>query len=57
MQNVNLSYHVKNHIGWITLNRPSALNALSFEMIEALYMVLQQWENDDQVVFVCLEGE
>ena len=50
-------YHVNKGVGWIKLNRPHALNALSFEMIETLYEVLQQWKTDDRVAIVYIEGE
>lgn len=50
-------YHVSNNVGWIKLNRPQVLNALSLDMIETLYEVLQRWKKDDEVALVCLEGE
>ncbi|SET71120.1 Enoyl-CoA hydratase/carnithine racemase [Natronincola peptidivorans] len=53
----NIIHHVKENVGWIKINRPNALNALSFEMIQRLYQVLEEWKNDDTVAFVCLEGE
>ncbi len=53
----NIIYNVSYGVGWIKLDRPNALNALTYEMIETLYRVLQEWKNDDSVAFVCLEGE
>jgi enoyl-CoA hydratase/carnithine racemase len=32
MQNDTVVYEVKNRIGWITLNRPEAMNAMNQEM-------------------------
>ena len=43
-------------LGRITLNRPKAINALTFEMIEAIAAALDAWRNDDQVCAVILEG-
>lgn len=53
----NILYKVENRIGWIKLNRPKALNALSLDMIKELYKILRQWEMDQEVLFICLEGE
>lgn len=39
----------ENHVGLITLNRPSALNALTFTMIVALQTQLQAWQEDSQI--------
>ncbi|QZY55721.1 enoyl-CoA hydratase/isomerase family protein [Crassaminicella profunda] len=53
----NLSCEVKNGVGFIKLNRPKALNALSVEMIEGLYKQLLEWKEDEKVAFICLTGE
>ena len=42
--------------GFITLNRPEALNALSLEMIRQIAMLLKQWETDDAVECVVFLG-
>ncbi|AOT72578.1 enoyl-CoA hydratase/isomerase family protein [Geosporobacter ferrireducens] len=55
--NSEILYHVSKGVGWIKFNRSHALNALSFEMIESLYKVLQKWKNDDCVAIICIEGE
>jgi enoyl-CoA hydratase len=48
---------VLNGVGWIRLNRPRALNALSLEMVEIIEGKLQEWITDESVLLVCLEGE
>jgi len=45
-----------NQVAFITLNRPAALNALSFEMIAQLRGVLQRCANDDAVRAILLQG-
>ena len=45
-----------NHVAFITLNRPAALNALSFEMITELRRVLQRCASDDAVRAILLQG-
>ncbi len=45
-----------NHVAFITLNRPAALNALSFEMITELRRVLWACANDDTVRAILLRG-
>jgi enoyl-CoA hydratase/carnithine racemase len=44
------------HLGFITLNRPKALNALSLAMVRELNQVLQQWQDDAQVRAVVIRG-
>src|SRR5699024_11271592 len=44
------------HAGIITLNRPSALNALDLEMIRALSQTLKDWESDDDIALVVIRG-
>ena len=43
-------------IVFITLNRPEALNALNFSMIQGLDAILDEAESDSQVWGVCLRG-
>lgn len=47
---------VRGQVGFITLNRPKALNALSLEMIRALSTCLTNWLNDPEVRAVALRG-
>jgi enoyl-CoA hydratase len=43
-------------IGWLTLNRPAALNALDLGMIRAVHAALRQWQDDDGVAAVLVDG-
>lgn len=43
-------------LGHITLNRPKALNALTLEMIRSIDAALTEWEHDDEVRVVLLDG-
>lgn len=47
---------IHNHIAFITLNRPTALNALSFDMIVQLRRQLQRCARDADVRVVLLKG-
>lgn len=47
---------VRNHIGHLTLNRPSGLNALTLEMVRRLQQHLDAWAKDPNVVAVVLRG-
>jgi enoyl-CoA hydratase/carnithine racemase len=47
---------VRGQLGVITLNRPSALNALSLSMIRQITGALLQWRGDDKVNAVLLRG-
>ncbi|PHR82514.1 MAG: enoyl-CoA hydratase [Colwellia sp.] len=44
-------------IAVITLNSPKSLNALSVEMIKLIYPKLKQWQMQDDIVAVFLQGE
>ena len=50
---------VKNQIGFITLDRPKALNSLSLAMVRELTAILRAWHNDPQVraVFIHSSSE
>lgn len=43
-------------LGRITLNRPSALNALTPGMLRAMHWALDQWEDDPAVRGILIEG-
>jgi enoyl-CoA hydratase/carnithine racemase len=43
---------VENRIGFIELNRPQALNALSLPMIRAIHAALDAWREDPEVLAV-----
>ena len=43
-------------VGWITLNRPKTLNALSLEMVDQIGIQLRDWAENDQVLLVCIQG-
>ncbi|HWE19895.1 MAG TPA: enoyl-CoA hydratase/isomerase family protein, partial [Hyphomicrobiaceae bacterium] len=42
--------------GRITLNRPKALNALTYAMLEPIRAALAAWRNDPAVQLVLLDG-
>lgn len=47
---------VRGQVGFITLNRPKALNALSLPMIRALTQCLLAWRDDAWVKVVAIRG-
>lgn len=47
---------VDNGVGFITLNRPKAINSLTVEMVAAMRAVLADWRRDDSVRAVVLRG-
>ncbi len=47
---------VKGHTGFISLNRPKALNALSLPMIRALMSQLLAWQDDTAIEQVAIRG-
>ncbi|HEV2614140.1 MAG TPA: enoyl-CoA hydratase/isomerase family protein [Gammaproteobacteria bacterium] len=49
-------FNTKNGMGIITLNRPSALNALNAEMLTALHQQLLLWEKDNAILSVLIES-
>ncbi len=44
--------YISNHIGFLELNRPQALNALSLAMIRALQAALNEWCDDPDVLAI-----
>jgi len=47
---------IEGDVGHLTLNRPRAINALDIGMIRALAAALDDWEHDDAVRIVLLDG-
>ncbi|NCP55485.1 MAG: enoyl-CoA hydratase/isomerase family protein, partial [Rhodoferax sp.] len=47
---------IQGRVGLITLNRPTALNALNLPMIRALTQSLLAWRDDDRVQAVAVRG-
>jgi len=47
---------VRGHVATVTLNRPAALNALSFGMLQELTRLLDAWGRDERVRTIVLRG-
>ena len=54
---MEIIFTVKSSTGIITLNRPKALNALNLSMAEQFSYKLKEWEEDDKIKRVLLQGE
>jgi len=53
----NLIYEKKAGIGYVTINRPAAMNALSSALLDELLTVFNEAAGDDEVKAVILTGE
>jgi enoyl-CoA hydratase len=51
-----ISASVADGLGHVTLDRPQALNALSYEMIRELTDVFEAWRYDTEVAVVVIDG-
>ncbi|WP_248305600.1 enoyl-CoA hydratase/isomerase family protein [Agromyces sp. H66] len=51
-----ISVSVADGVGHVTLDRPQALNALSYSMIRELTVVFEGWRDDAEVGLVVLDG-
>ncbi|OBK17468.1 enoyl-CoA hydratase/isomerase family protein [Mycobacterium asiaticum] len=47
---------VEGNVGYVTLNRPKAINSLNQTMVDLLSSVLVRWERDDSINAVVLAG-
>ncbi|MEG0291702.1 MAG: enoyl-CoA hydratase-related protein [Anaerovoracaceae bacterium] len=52
-----IKYEVKDSIAYVTICRPEAMNALSNQVLDELYLVFSQFENDDTARVAILTGE
>lgn len=48
--------HIDNGLGWLTLNRPAGLNALTLDMVRQLHGALRAWADHPEVHAVVLRG-
>ncbi|WP_280347943.1 enoyl-CoA hydratase-related protein, partial [Nocardia neocaledoniensis] len=46
----------KGAVGWITLNRPKALNALNKQVLDDVVAALEELEADDSIGAVVITG-
>ncbi|WP_298848516.1 enoyl-CoA hydratase/isomerase family protein [uncultured Ruegeria sp.] len=53
----NIEIRATGRAGRITLNRPHALNALSYDMCMAIDTALRNWREDDAVDLIILDAE
>jgi len=52
----DLLLRIEGHAGRATLNRPAALNALTYDMANALEAALDQWRDDPLVQLVVIDA-
>ena len=52
----DMLFETRGRLGFITLNRPQALNALNRTMCLAIHSQLDRWRNDDAVRVVAIRG-
>lgn len=52
-----IKYEVKDGIGYITINRPKAMNALNGDVLDEIYAACTEVQNDDAVKAVIVTGE
>jgi len=55
-ESAQILWHVRNHIGHLTLNRPAGLNALTLQMVRDLRLQLEAWAIDPQIHAVVMRG-
>ena len=56
ISNDELLVEVRNHVAYLTLNRPQALNALSLDMLHAMHTLFEQWAHDPNIYAVVSRG-
>lgn len=56
MTSDTIHYTIENNIAFVTLNRPKALNALDFHMVQQMLRWLTEWETDPNIQAVVLQS-
>ncbi|MCY7389790.1 MAG: enoyl-CoA hydratase/isomerase family protein [Burkholderiales bacterium] len=54
--NGEITVDIRNRVAHLTLNRPQALNALSYEMVLSMATLFTQWSTDDAINAVVMRG-
>ena len=54
--NGEITVDIRNHIAHLTLNRPQALNALTYGMINSMTALLDDWARDDDINAIIMRG-
>ena len=57
MESDEILAHVDRSVGFLTLNRPKAINSLTHAMVTEMHKTLIAWEHDDEVVELALDPE
>ncbi len=52
-----IAIRIEGHAGRITLQRPKALNALTYDMIRAIDAALDEWQDNDTVQMILIDAE
>ena len=56
MEYKTLLFEVRDHVGWLTLNRPDKGNAVSLEMVQELRQFFADLEKDLDIRIVVMRG-
>lgn len=56
MDEPEVLFETRGRLGLITLNRPKALNALTWNMVRLIDAKLDEWEADDRIGVVAIRG-
>lgn len=54
--NGEITVDIRNHIAHLTLNRPQALNALTYGMINSMTALLNDWARNDDISAIIVRG-
>ncbi len=49
-------FSVEKQVGMITLNRPKALNALTYDMVDAIFQKMKHWASDPNIHAVVIQS-
>ena len=48
--------HVENGIGWLSLNRPNKRNAINFSLASAVQKKMEEFDTDNSVHVIVIQG-